>query len=55
MEIELDRPRVWIGDYSIQASTVDGMVWICHASGEGMQIPEQKLEDALHEFYKENF
>lgn len=55
MEIELNRPRIWIGDYSIQDSTNERMIWICHVSGEGMEIPAQKLEDALHEFYKENF
>lgn len=52
MQIEV---RIVIGEYTIEPSQRDGFVWICHESGEGMEIAEAKLAALLEKFYAENF
>jgi hypothetical protein len=46
---------VWIGEYAIRPSERAGMIWMEHESGEGMEIEEAKLAEALKAFYSENF
>lgn len=45
---------VTVGDYEISPSR-PGFTWVTHESGEGMEVPSQKLADCIAAFYKENF
>lgn len=55
LEIKKTQFRILIGDYTIEPSDNEGMIWMCHLSGEGMEIPEATLAGALKDFYKEHF
>ena len=46
---------VWIGPYGIGDSPREGNLWIEHESGEGMEVPEATLIEALRKFYSDNF
>lgn len=52
---EKPRFRILVGEYTIEPSVNEGMIWMCHLSGEGMEIPEAKLATALKAFYAETF
>jgi hypothetical protein len=47
--------RIVIGEYTIEPSEREDHVWISHKSGEGMEIEEAKLAEALAAFYAEHF
>lgn len=55
MEVEIHNDRVWIGEFGISPSKRDGMIWMEHESGEGMEVEEAKLAAALAAFYAEHF
>ena len=46
---------VWFGEYGISQSPREGMIWIEHESGEGMEIPEATFAAAIEQFYADNF
>ena len=46
-------PLVQCGEFTL--SRVDGMLWLQHKSGEGMQVNEDALEWTLREFFHEQF
>lgn len=46
-EIKQTQFRILIGDYTIEPSANEGMIWMCHLSGEGMEIPEATLQRTL--------
>ena len=52
MQIEV---RIVIGEYAVEPSQREGYVWISHESGEGMEVAEAKLAEALKQFYADNF
>ena len=52
MQIEV---RMTIGEYTIEPSSREGFVWMSHESGEGMEVEEAKLAEALRAFYAANF
>lgn len=47
--------RLIIGEYTLEPSQREGFVWMSHESGEGMEVAEAKLAEALKAFYAENF
>jgi len=47
--------RIVIGEYSLEPSNREGMLWMMHESGEGMEIEEAKLAETLKQFYSDNF
>ena len=46
-------PLVRCGEYSLER--IDGMLFLNHSSGEGMQVDEKRFEAALRKFYKKWF
>jgi hypothetical protein len=47
--------RIVIGEYTIEPAQREGYVWMSHESGEGMEVEEAKLAEALAAFYAEHF
>lgn len=58
MEMDIDSSGaacVWIGEFGIRPSPREGMIWIEHESGEGMEVREDLLVNWLRYFYDEHF
>jgi len=50
-----ERPvQIQIGSYTLAPYEI-GKIWISDTSGEGGLFEEAKLEEAIKEFYSENF
>ena len=45
---------IWIGEYGLSDSPREGNVWMEHESGEGMDVPEAVLIEALRKVYDAN-
>jgi hypothetical protein len=41
--------------YTFEPGYTEGMIWMYHESGEGMEVPEATLKAALDKFYSDNF
>ena len=52
---ESDNAVAEFGPFGICNSPRNGMLWIEHESGEGMEVPEAVFIDALRKFYSDNF
>jgi hypothetical protein len=50
-----EKEFITIGEYTVGPHNSGNGFWIEHNSGEGMQVREDFLEDAIREFYKEHF
>ena len=46
--------EIVIGDFIIR-KLKDGSLWLEFETGEGMQVQEDKFEDAIRQFFAENF
>ena len=47
-------PQIKIGGYTLAACEI-GKIWIGDENGEGGLFEEDKVEQAIKEFYSENF